>query len=108
MEGGSNVDGDESGGTSPSQQGARTGTSGLPKLVGDGGGDQNRFWKKGLDFQGFLDGTINKSQRGSREVDPGGQVVWPPPWARPMAAWARGGLLQAIFWLLESSGVNIF
>ena len=70
MEGGSNVDVDESGGTSPSRQGAGAGNSGPPKLVGDGGGDRNRFWKKGLDFQGFLDGRINKSRRGARGVPP--------------------------------------
>ena len=40
MEGGSNVDGDESGGTSPSRQGADTGIV-VPRLDGDGGGDQN-------------------------------------------------------------------
>ena len=53
MEGGSSVDGDESGGTSLSRQGAVTGTSGPPKLAGDGGGDQKPFLKKCLDIQGF-------------------------------------------------------
>ena len=53
MEGGSNVDGDESGGTSPSRQGAEIGTSGPPTLAGNGGGDRKLFWKKRLDIQGF-------------------------------------------------------
>ena len=65
MEGGSNVDGDESGGTSPSRKGAGTGTFGPPKLVGDGSADHNCFWRKGLDFQGFSVGGKNRSQRGA-------------------------------------------
>src|SRR3954467_7304604 len=73
MEEGSNSDGYESGGTSPSRQGAGTGNSGPSKLVFDGGGDRNCFWEKGFWNQGFLRGGKNRGQRGHREGPPGSQ-----------------------------------
>ena len=50
--GSSGVDGDGSGGRSPSRQGAGTGPSEPPKLVGDGGGALYRLWEilRGLGF----------------------------------------------------------
>ena len=35
-----------------------------PKLVFDGGGDRNCFWRKGVWNQGFLRGGKNRGQRG--------------------------------------------
>ena len=75
MVGGSNVDGDGSGGDSPSRQGAGTGTSGPPKLAGDGGGDRKPFWKKRLDIQGFRDREVNIGQGGYRVVGPATQAT---------------------------------
>ena len=103
MVGGSNVDGDGSGGDSPSRQGAEIGTSGPPKLAGDGGGDRKPFWKKRLDIQGFRDREVNIGQGGSREVGPVTQAArgrgqglaaspghldqWWPPSGSPSGSW---------------------
>src|SRR3954467_7576613 len=89
MEEGSNSDGYESGGTSPSRQGAGTGNSGPSKLDGDGGGDRNCFWEKGLWNQGFLRGGKNRAKGGNQggTGQPGGCL------ARP-----RVGPPQGSFW----------
>src|SRR3954467_5335850 len=70
MEGGSNIDGDESGGV---PAGCRHRNSGPPKLVGDGGGDRNRFWKKVLRYYEFPSRGLNIGQRGHREGPQGSQ-----------------------------------
>src|SRR3954470_15842716 len=41
-----------------------------PKLVFDGGGDRNCFWRKGVWNQGFLRGGKNRGQRGHRGDPP--------------------------------------
>ena len=51
--GGGVVEGDGSGGQSPSRQGAGTGTIWLPKLVGDGGGALYRIWENPLGVRVF-------------------------------------------------------
>ena len=89
MEEGSNVDGDESRGTSPVPAGCRHRSSGPPKLGGDGGGDRNCFWRKGFWNQGFRVASKNKgqggppgevpvAQAGSRRGLPLGCAGWPP------------------------------
>src|SRR3954469_15497581 len=73
MEKGSNDNGDESGGHFPVPAGCRHRNYVPPKLVFDGGGDRNCFWRKGVWNQGFSDGRINRSQRGHREGPRGSQ-----------------------------------
>src|SRR3954467_8769200 len=94
MEEGSNSDGYESGGTSPSRQGAGTGNSGPSKLDGDGGGDRNCFWEKGFWNQGFLRGGKNRAQRGAPRGDTRqseGQVARPRAGPRQAPSWMPGG-----------------
>src|ERR1041385_8666860 len=45
-----------------------------PKLDGDGGGDRNCFWRKGVWNQGFLRGGKNRAKGGTRGAigQPGG------------------------------------
>jgi len=73
MKGGRNIDGDESGGHFPVPAGCRHRNSVPPKLVFDGGGDQNCFWRKRLWNQGFLRGGKNRGRRGHREGSHGSQ-----------------------------------
>ena len=54
--GSNGVDGDGSGGRSPSRQCAGTGPSEPPKLVGDGGGALYRIWENPSGFRVFLRG----------------------------------------------------
>ena len=57
--GSSGVDGDGSGGRSPSRQGAGTGPSSEPsKLVGDGGGALLRIWENPPGVRIFASGMI--------------------------------------------------
>ena len=60
-----------------------------PKLDGDGGGDRNLFWRKGLWNHGFLCGGKNRAKGGTRGAtgQPGGCPV------RPRGA-APGTLLE--------------
>src|ERR1041384_2018099 len=51
----------------PVPAGCRHRNSVPPKLVFDGGGDRNCFWRKGVCNQGFLRGGKNRGQRGHRE-----------------------------------------
>src|SRR3954471_12647406 len=44
-----------------------------PKLVGDGGGDRNCFWRKGVWNQGFRDGRINRGAKGEPRGPQGSQ-----------------------------------
>ena len=53
-DGGGGVDGDGFRGHFPVPAGCRHRNFGPPKLVGDGGGDQNCFWRKGFGDQRFL------------------------------------------------------
>ena len=46
---------------------------GRKKLDGDGGGDRNCFWRKGVWNEGFLRGGKNRGQRGNREGPAGSQ-----------------------------------
>src|SRR3954467_5416764 len=102
MEGGSNIDGDESGGV---PAGCRHRNSGPPKLVGDGGGDRNFFWRKGVWNQGFRDGRINRSQsRAPGGVGPSQEGRWRgqglggarhPPGCPLDALWPPFGLAEA-------------
>src|SRR4051812_43458840 len=70
MDEGSNDDGDESGGHFPVPPGCRHRNSVPPKLVFDGGGDRNCFWRKGVWNQGFLRVGKNRGQRGHRGDPP--------------------------------------
>src|SRR3954471_2035558 len=93
MEKGSNDDGDESGGHFPVPAGCRQRNFVPPKLVFDGRGDRNRFWRKGVWNQGFLRGGKNRGQRGHREGPPGSQE----------GAWRGLGLGRA----MDPSGVLV-
>src|ERR1044071_9930997 len=98
-------------GALPVLTGCRHRNSGPPKLVGDGGGDRNCFWRKGVWNQGFRDGRINRSQsrapggvgpsqEGRRRGQGLGRARHPP-----------GCLLAALwppFGLAEASGTLIF
>ena len=46
------------------------------KLVGDGGGYRNCFWRKGFWNQGFLRGGKNRGQGGPRGEVPVAQAAW--------------------------------
>ena len=56
--GSSGVDGDGSGGRSPSRQGAGIGPSEPPKLVSDGGGALYRIWENPSGVSVFSSGMI--------------------------------------------------
>src|ERR1041385_8336425 len=107
MEGGSNIAGDQSGGTSPVPAGCRHRNSGPPKLGGDGGGDRNCFWRKGFWNQGFRDASKNKGQGGQPGGPPGVQA---PPWRGQTlgrATRAPGPLVVAL-WLHSGSSGRFF
>ena len=77
--GSSGVDGDGTGGRSPSRHGAGTGPSEPPKLVGDGGGALYRIWENPSRVRVFSSGVIYRpkgvergSPRGTGERRP-----WP-------------------------------
>src|SRR4051812_41030255 len=93
MEEGSNGDGDESGGTSPSRQGAGTGILVPRNLMAMAAEIGIASWKKGFWNQGFLHGGKNRGQRGHREGPPGSHE----------GAWRGLGLGRA----MDPSGVLV-
>src|SRR4051812_5223822 len=82
-----------------------------PKLDGDGGGDRNCFWRKGVWNQGFRNGRIHRIQRGHRGGAQGSQEGA----RRALGGWTPGTLLGP-WWvhslpslvLREASGTLIF
>ena len=75
----SSVDGDGPGGRSPSRQGAGTGSSEPPKLVGDGGGALNRIWENLSGVRVFSSGMISRPKDVVRGSPRGSQGWWPRP-----------------------------
>ena len=110
MEGGSNVDGDESGGTSPSRQDAGTGILVPRNLVAMAAEIGISSGEKGSGIEGF--GTrckyMPKGVTRGGEGGPGaprrgqgwGRMGWPP--GLPLAP------LWPHFWRVEASGALIF
>ena len=110
-EDGGGVDGDGSGGNSPSRQGAGTETSVPRTLVSAGGGATELFvdeWFSPRNFLGLRALIGEEATRGGAGVGQT-QARCGQAWAR---AWALSGPLQAlqhfIFRLPESSGVLEF
>src|ERR1041385_2271096 len=107
MEGGSNVDGDESEGTSPSRQGPDIGIlvphslSAMAAKIGIASGE------KGSGIRVFATRVKIRAKGATRggPSRPGGLVAWPPPRPRGVAASVTGGpppaLLQS-FWKVPS------
>ena len=104
MEGGSNVDGDESGGTSPSRQGAGTGILVPQNLVAMAAEIGIASGEKGSGIRVSSAGVKIGPKGGTRggPSRPGGLVVRPQPRPRGPAAWVTGGPPPA---LLQASGV---
>ena len=104
MEGGSNVDGDESGGTSPSRQGAGTGILVPRSLLAMAAEIGIASGKRSCGIRVSTPGVKIGPKGGSRggPTRPGGSLAWPPPWPRGQAAWEGGGPPPA---LLRASGV---
>src|ERR1041385_1821112 len=65
--------------------------SGPPKLVGNGGGDRNCFWRKGVWNQGFHDASIKKGQRGAPGEVRVAQAATRRGWTPSRARRAPGG-----------------
>src|SRR4051812_12521974 len=99
MEGGSNVYRDESGGTSPSRQGAGTGIL-VPQSflamtveIGIASGDKGSGIR--VSSMGVKIGPKGGSR--GRPSRPGGLVARPPPRPHGQAAWETGGPLRLSF-----------
>ena len=110
MEGGSNVDGDESGGTSPSRQGAGIGILVPRSLMAMAAEIGIASGKRGPE-SGFPRHALNICQRGASEVPRGAQApprrgqeggrVGRPPGLPLAPLWPH-------FWRVEASGALIF
>ena len=106
MEGGSNVDGDESGGTSPSRQDAGTGILVPRNLVamaaeiGIASGEKG----SGIRVSATGDKYMPKGVTRGGEGGPGAPPAWPGVGPRGLAAWAAPGsplaplLARGSFW----------
>ena len=110
MEGGSNVDGDESGGTSPSRQGAGTGIlvprslMAMAAEIGIASGEKGsgiRVSSTGVKYmpKGGISGGLG---------GPGAPPARPGGGPRHQGAWSPGGPLRPYFGRKEASGTLIF
>ena len=88
--GSSGVDGDGSGGRSPSRQGAGTGPSEPPKLVGDGGGALYRIWENPSGVRVFSSGVIYRPKGVARGSPRGRGGPRPRPPSHPRVGPAPG------------------
>ena len=110
MEGGSNVDGDESGGTSPSRQGAGTGIMvprslmGMAAEIGIASGEKGsgiRVSATGVKYRpkGGISGGLGGP--GAPPARPGGgprgQAAWSPCGSPPALLWPHGSFRNADF-----------
>src|SRR3954470_20446828 len=93
MEGVSNIDGDESGGTSSSRQGAGTGVLVPRSLLAMAAEIGISFGEKGSRIRVSSAGVKIGPKRGTRGGPslPGGLVARPPPRPHGQAAWKTGG-----------------
>ena len=103
MEEGSNGDGDESGGTTPSQQGADTGIMSPRNLfsmaaeIGIASGEKGSGIR--VSSAGVKIGAKGGTERGHRAVR--GQVARPRAGPRQAPSWLPGGGPPAVSWLLR-------
>ena len=88
--GSSGVGGDGSGGRSPSRQGAGTGPSDPPKLVGDGDGALYRIWENPSGVRVFSSGVIYMPKGVARGPPRGRGGLWPRPPLDPRVGPALG------------------
>src|SRR3954466_12918043 len=104
MEEGSNGDGDESGGTSPSRQGAGTGILSPRNLLAMAAEIRIASGEKGSGIRVSSAGVKIGPKGGTRGVPsrPDGLWVRPPPRSRLVDSWVTGGPPPA---LLRASGL---
>lgn len=93
MEGGSNVDGDESGGTSPSRLGAGIGILVSRNLLAMAAEIGIASGEKGFRIRVSSTGAKYRPKEGTRGGPSrlGGLLLQPPPRPRGQAAWVVGG-----------------
>src|SRR3954470_22330697 len=93
MEGGSNIDGDESGGTSPSRQGAGTGIMSPRNLMAMAAEIGIASGEKGSGIRVFSAGVKIGPKRGTRGAigQPGGSMAQPRVGPHRAPSWAPAG-----------------
>src|ERR1041384_4537837 len=103
MEEGSNVDGDESGGTSPSRQGADTGILSPRNLFSMAADIGIASREKGSGIRVYSAGVKirPKGAPGGPTSQPGGQVARPRAGPHQAPSWLPGGCPLSVSWLFR-------
>src|ERR1043165_2958292 len=103
MEEGSNGDGDESGGTSPSRQGADTGILSPRNLFSTAAEIGIASGEKGSCSEGFRTRGKYRRRGASRGPtgQPGGPLAWSMVGPRQAPSWVPGGGPPSLLWLLR-------